>query len=170
MTTIAETERIIIRPYTPGDIDDFHAIVSDPITMKFYPAPFSREKSIAWIERSIASYANHGFGRWPVIERESGMMIGDCGIIHSTLDGREVIDIGYIFSHHVHGKGYATEAAAAVRDYAFGTLNIPVIHANMACDHHASSHVAEKIGMTRAGEFLNERNRNFPTFIYELRR
>ncbi|MEO6048647.1 MAG: GNAT family N-acetyltransferase [Candidatus Kapaibacterium sp.] len=170
MTIIAETERIILRPYTPDDINDFHAIVSDPVTMEFYPAPFSREKSIAWIERSIASYAKHGFGRWPIIEKASGGIIGDCGIIHSTLDGREVIDLGYIFSHHVHGKGYATEAATAVRDHALETLNIPVIHANMARDHHASSRVAEKIGMTRIGEFLNERNRNFPTFIYELRR
>ncbi|MDB5034616.1 MAG: family acetyltransferase [Chlorobi bacterium] len=170
MNPVIETPRLLLREFTREDIDDLHAIVSDPITMKFYPGPLTRQQAIDWIERSMASYAEHGFGRWGTIEKSSGTMIGHCGIINATVDGRDVIDIGYIITHPLHGLGYATEAAAAVRDHAFGALEIPAIHANMAQDHHASSRVAEKIGMTRIGEFLNARNRDLPTFLYELRR
>jgi Acetyltransferases, including N-acetylases of ribosomal proteins len=168
MTIIAETERLILRRLTPEDEEALHTIVSDPVTMAFWPRPFTREEAAAWIRRSRDQYAERGFGRYAVVDRGSGALIGDCGILATTTDGEPVNDIGYILHHPYWGRGLATEAAAAVRDYAFGELGLPVLHANMPHDHHGSRRVAEKIGMRFVREFANARNRGIRTLFYVL--
>lgn len=169
-TAIIETERLRLRPYTTEDLDALAAIVGDPITMSFWPQPFTRENTSAWIERSLSSYRTHGFGRWPVILREEGRMVGDCGLFRSTVNGHEVNDLGYILHHPWWRRGYAIEAARAVVRHAFDVLGLDAIHANMAHDNERSRLVAERLGMTKVEEFDNERNRGIRTLLYELRR
>lgn len=163
-----ETPRLLFRRTTPADADALFPILSDPTTMRFWPRPMMLEEVHAWIDRTIRSYEGHGFGRYLVTLKDTGELIGDCGIIHSTVDGIEVVDIGYIIHHPWWGRGIASEAAAGVRDHAFDTLGVPVLHANMAHDHIASQRVAEKIGMRRIGEFFNERNRGIRTMLYRM--
>lgn len=165
-----DTERLILRPYMPEDLDLLASILGDAVTMAFWPQPFTREQTLAWMERSLASYAEHGFGRWLVIERERGTAIGTSGLMRATVNGREVNDIGYIIHHPWWRKGYATEAARGVMEYAFGPLGLEMVHANMAFDHHGSQRVAELLGMRRIAEFSNERNRGIRTFVYEIGR
>lgn len=161
-----DTPRLSLRKFTLADADALFAIHSDPTTMCFWPRPRTLEETIEWIERSMRSYEEHGFGRYLVTLKETGELIGDCGILSMTLNGMEVVDIGYILHHPWWGRGLASEAAAAVRDHAFEGLGLPTLHANMAYDHIASQRVAEKIGMTKVGEFMNERNRGIRTMLY----
>ncbi len=163
-----ETPSLLIREYTLDDIDQLLPILSDPTTMRFWPQPFSLDQVAGWIDRSLASYAANGFGRYAVIERAEGRMIGDCGLILGSVDGETVYDLGYIIHHPWWRRGYATEAAAAIRDHAFRSLGIDRLHANMAVDHEGSRRVAEKIGMTLVREFINQRNRNLPTLLFIL--
>lgn len=166
---LIETNNLIIREYREEDAGELFEILSDPITMSFWPEPYTMEGVKSWIERSIRSYEEHGFGRYAVILKETGRIIGDCGIVRSTLDGEEVVDFGYIIHHDYWGKGYATEAAIAVRDYAFSVLGLNTLHINMPYNHDASRKVAEKLGAVKVREFENAKNRNIRTFLYVLR-
>lgn len=169
-SAMIETERLLLRPYVPEDLDLLAPILGDPITLRFWPEPKTRDEARAWIARSIASYAEHGYGRWAVILKESGEQIGDVGIMYSSVNGRMVHDLGYILHHPWWGKGYAVEAARAAMDHGFGTLGLDALHANMAHDNDPSRRVAERLGMTLIDEFANERNRGFRTFLFERRR
>ena len=165
---LLQTDNLTIRPYQSDDLDRLFVILSDPITMRFWPSPLTLEATRAWIDRSTDSYALHGFGRYAVVHTATGGLIGDCGILKSTVAGQAVNDLGYIIHHPYWGHGYATEAARVVKEYAFGTLGLGALHANMPWNHDASRRVAEKIGMRRIQEFDNERNRNIRTLLYMI--
>lgn len=167
---IIETKRLILKEYSINDIPELNIILSDPITMKFWPSPFTLQQTESWIHNNIARYKNLGFGRWAVILKDSGKRIGDCGIMVSEIDGKQENDLGYIFHYPFWHKGYAVEAADACKEYAFNNLGINRLCANMAFDHEASRRVAEKIGMKKEKEFLNSRNRNFLTYVYSISR
>lgn len=166
---IVETDRLIIRQYTYKDIDKLHTILSNPITMSFWPAPFSLEQTENWIERSIENYAKQGFGRWAIIFKENNELIGDCGIMLIEIDGEIRHDLGYIIDYRYWHKGLATEAARECMDYGFKKLKINKLYANMAYNHAASMAVAERIGMKKEKEFYNQRNRNILTYLYSLK-
>ncbi len=58
-----ETTRLSIRPHTLETVPALHAILSDPLTMCFWPAPFSLRQTEEWVRRSIGLYETHRFGR-----------------------------------------------------------------------------------------------------------
>ena len=122
--TVMETERLLLREYTTDDFDALYEIMSDPETMRHYPAPFDEERTRGWIAWNLDNYAKYGFGLWAVVLKETGEFIGDCGITIQNIDGEMLPEIGY----HIHKKhwrkGYAKEAAIAVRDWPFGTRSI----------------------------------------------
>lgn len=166
---LIETPRLLVRRWTLDDVAALHAIQGDRRTMAFWPAPFALTDSRAWIERSLARYAERGFGRFALLSKASGAVIGDCGVVAIEMDGEPVNDIGWIIARPLWGRGLAVEAAAAVRDYAFATLGLPAIHANMPWNHHGSRLVAERIGMRHIRSFQNPKNRNIATLFYALR-
>ena len=83
---IIETERLILREYTFEDFDSLYEILSDKETMEHYPAPFDEENVRGWIQWNIENYAKYGFGLWAVVLKETGEMIGDCGITIQNID------------------------------------------------------------------------------------
>ena len=163
---VLETERLILRRYRRDDAAALAGILSDPVTMAFWPAPFDTAAVGEWIERSLVSYAANGFGRWAILDRDSDEIIGDCGIVAAEMAGRSLFDLGYILHHTRWGRGLAVEAAAAVMNHGFATLGLPALHANMAEDHHGSRRVAERLGMSHIDTFINPRNRNKRTLLY----
>ena len=116
---VIETKRLLLREYTRDDLDALYEIMSDAETMQHYPAPFDEARTGRWIEWNLENYAKYGFGLWAVVLKETGEFIGDCGITMQDIDGEMLPEIGY----HIHKKywrrGYAKEAARAVRDWAF---------------------------------------------------
>ena len=165
---VLTTKRLALRCYAPGEDDALYPIMSDPVTMRFWPQPYDRAGVTGWVNRWIQSYAENGYGRWAMLDRETGQRIGDAGLIRTVLMGQEVIDLGYIIHNPYWRQGYAVEAAAAIRDHSFDVLGLPRLVANMAHDHAGSARVAEKIGMAKVAEFDNPRNRNIRTFFYAL--
>ena len=168
MPVVIETPRLTLREYQPGDHAALHTILSDATTMQFWPAPFSPAQTEAWIARQIASYAAHGFGHWAVLSRASGALLGDAGLMRSEVNGRDEIDLGYIFHHPHWRQGYALEAARAALDFARVQPGITRVVANMAHDHHRSRRVAEKLGLRYEGDYINTRNPNFRTLLYAI--
>ena len=165
-----KTSRLILRDFTVEDVDLLYPILSDAKTMSFWPRPFTKKETAVWIERNILSYMQNGFGRWAVILKSSGELVGDVGIHNSEVDGRTEISLGYIIDKKHWNKGYATEASLKCLEHAFAALYIEKLYATMAFDNIPSITVAEKIGMKKEREYKNKRNRNILTYIYSINR
>lgn len=163
-----ETERLIIRPLAPADLPELAAILGDPTTMRWWPQPLSAEQAEGWLEANLRRYAEDGFGRCAVELRGRPGLIGDCGIVRTTILDQPANDLGYIIHYPHQRRGYAVEAARALRDYAFATLKLPVLHLNMAAEHLGSRRVAELLGGRLVKTFANPRNRMIETRLYEL--
>lgn len=146
---IIETDRIFLRPFCIGDIEPFAKICANPKVMRYIgdgkPISFDivTEKILEWIEL----YEKQKYGLMVLIEKEANKLIGFCGLIHQTVEEVEYIELGYRLDEAYWGKGIATEAAMAVRDYAFNVLYIPMLISIIHNQNHASKHVAKKVGM-----------------------
>jgi RimJ/RimL family protein N-acetyltransferase len=142
------TERLVLRHLAPDDLDALHAVLGDAETMRYYPAPFSRDATRAWIERSIERYARDGHALFAVTLRGTGELIGDCGPARMEIDGRDEVELGWHIRRDHWNRGYATEAATAARDWAFDQLTQQRLVSLVRPENRASCRVAEKIGMT----------------------
>ncbi len=141
------TPRLLLRELKSADAPALFEVLGDPETMRFYPRPYSREEVDEWIGRQIGRYAM-GAGLLGVVLRDSGTLIGDCGLVWQEVEGVEEPEIGYHVHREHQGRGYATEAARAVRDYAFGTLGCDHVISMIRPENLASRRVAEKNGLT----------------------
>lgn len=150
METVIETDRLQLREITDDDVTDLHRIYSDPECMQHYPSVKTWEETRQWFEElAVRSYSLHGFGLWAVVERETNVVIGDCGLtLQTTPLGREP-EIGYHLRKEYWGKGYATEAAAACRDLALGDLKFPRVVSIVSPENVSSQRVAERIHQRR---------------------
>lgn len=151
-----ETERLSLRQLTMDDLDPLYRILSDPESMRHYPAPFTREKAVQWIEWNLENYAAHGFGLWAVMHKAGNRFLGDCGITMQHIDGEMVPEIGYHIDRAHTGHGYATEAARACRDYAFDVLGMETVYSYMKETNLPSQRVAEKNGMHLVRTYADE--------------
>jgi ribosomal-protein-alanine N-acetyltransferase len=86
----------------------------------------------------------------------------------ANINGHDQVDLRYIIHYPYWRQGFATESATTCLEYARAHLPIDRVVANMPHEHLASKHVAERLGMSYAGEFLNPRNRNIPTLLYTI--
>lgn len=165
---VIETERLILREYTFDDFNILFEIVSDPETMQHYPAPFDRQRTRDWIAWNLENYETYGFGLWAVVRKESGELIGDCGITIQNIDGEMLPEIGY----HIHKKywrrGFAKEAARAVRDWAFYNTQYDTIYSYMKYTNVGSYSTAIAIGMTKVKEYPDKKNGM--SYAYAIRR
>ena len=103
-----------------------------------------------------------------LIDKPSGAMVGDAGVLLLELMGKERNDLGYILDARFHGRGLGTQATRIMRDHAFAS-GVPDLSANMATDHQASQRVAEKIGMHLVTTFQNPRNLDKETMLFGLK-
>ena len=147
-----ETKRLILRPMQESDFESLHLIFTDVKVMAaFNHDPFTHEQMQRWLQRNLDHQEEFGYGLFSVILRETGQLIGDCGL--ERMDDQGAVELGYDFRSDFWHQGYATEAALAVRDYAFKILKLPLLISLIRVGNRASSRVAEKIGMTLAEEF-----------------
>ena len=150
-----DTKRLYLRKMVPEDIEDLLRIFTDPKVMaSFGVPPFTREQMRGWVERNLAHQDEHGYGLFSVILKSENRLIGDCGLEHMVLDGREVVELGYDLASRYWGRGLATEAAQAVRDHAFTVLHLRELVSLIQVGNLASQRVSEKLGMELQRTFL----------------
>ena len=162
-----ETNRLIIREYTPDDFDALYEILSDAETMQYYPKPYDEAGVRRWINWCIDSYCQHGFGLWALELKDTGTFIGDCGISMQNIDGEMLPEIGY----HVHKnhwrQGYAKEACAAVKDWFFENTAFEGVYSYMNQENIASYATAAANGMMRIKAYENGGE---ALFVYRITR
>lgn len=144
---IPTARRLVLREMTDADLDDMAELLGDEQLMRYYPRPKTREEAQGWINWNKALYREHGFGLWLVTLAETGEFVGDCGLTVQQVDGVTEIEVGYHVRTDLQGHGYATEAAAAARDFARDTLGLHRLIAIIHPENTPSQRVAAKIGL-----------------------
>lgn len=139
-----ETERLNFRQWRESDFGDFSNYFADEETAKYVGGKKTREE--AW--RLMASYIGHyhlkGFGYLAVEEKSSDKLVGSVGLWKS--EPWPQLELGYWVLPEMQGKGYATEAAGRVKEYAFTTLKSETLVSYIAPDNTASAKLAERLG------------------------
>ncbi len=146
--TILQTSRLLLREFTPQDVDALALVLSDPETMRYYPAPQGRAGVEHWIERNRQRYQDDGVGLWAVELKKTQELVGDCGITRQQVERERFYEIGYHLRRDHWHQGLATEAAIACRDWAFSHLKTDRLISLIRPENLPSRRVAERNGMT----------------------
>lgn len=145
---ILETERLILRQFSADDTNFILRLLNEPSFIQNIGDRGVRtlDEALGYLVKGpITSYERNGFGLCLVVLKESGASIGMCGLIkHETL---EDVDIGYAFLPEYWSKGYAVEAAMAVKEYARKMIGLKRLVAITDPENQASIRVLEKIGL-----------------------
>ncbi|MGN0399706.1 MAG: GNAT family N-acetyltransferase, partial [Blautia sp.] len=153
-----ETRRLILREMTESDYDALYAVLADSDIMQHYPYTFDEERVRSWISRNMERYQIFGFGLWAVCLKDSGEMIGDCGLTMQMIGRQIKPEIGYHIRKDQQRKGYAREAAAAVRDWTFQNTPFNRIYSYMKYTNLPSASTAISWGCRLVDEFQDEVN------------
>ncbi|MCG1008812.1 GNAT family N-acetyltransferase [Salinicoccus sp. ID82-1] len=145
-----ESKRLKFRRYKNDDFDFLLSLLTDAEMVRYIGEGRTRNREDAkkFLERIHYIYEHEqGLGLMILEDKETGSRIGHAGLVPQTVGGRKEVEIGYWISRAHWGKGYATEAAIALRDHGFDVLNEKRLIALIQPGNIASIKVAEKVGM-----------------------
>lgn len=148
---VIETPRLVLRPLRADDLVALERILLDPEVTQYLGdgERMTPEKIAAGLHKTLDAYANGAYRRFGIVERESGRLVGYAGIM--SFDGTDDIELYYTLGRDSWGRGYATEAARAVAQWAFRMLALPRLHAVARPENVKSHRVLEKLGMRFTG-------------------
>jgi RimJ/RimL family protein N-acetyltransferase len=153
-TPTLETERLVMRPPTIADLGPLHEVWGDRDVMRWIGRGDAYSRDVEESERRFERVLHHqevyGYSLWVVQERETGLTIGDCGLVLFGYEGPD-IEIACRLRKGAWGQGYATEAGRAWIEYGFDEIGLERIVAASHPENEASQRVLEKLGMRREG-------------------
>ncbi len=145
---LLQTPRLVLRPIALADGPAIHAYMSDPVVTRWLPeGPLDAAQAQAFARKNAGRSAR----AVAVVERESDALVGHM-VFHPWF-ARATHEVGWAISPGRQGRGYATEAARALLDFAFGTLGCHRVVATCQPENGASWRVMEKLGMRREAHF-----------------
>jgi GrpB-like predicted nucleotidyltransferase (UPF0157 family)/RimJ/RimL family protein N-acetyltransferase/GNAT superfamily N-acetyltransferase len=156
-----ETEQLFLKTYTPKDFDSLAALLADPEVMRYsLKGPMSQEEVSIFVQKRMSEMKC-------IFAKEDGRFVGIVGLLHQVIDGIDELEISYRLKRAEWGKGFATEAAKAVRDWAFSHLDCERLVAIIEPANVRSASVAKRLSMTalRVTSF-----KGFPVEIYRVRK
>jgi RimJ/RimL family protein N-acetyltransferase len=145
-----ETERLIMRPFRDDDLDAYTAMLQTPQVRRWLHLPddVGREQGWAGMAASLGQWELRGTGQWALEERATGVVVGRAGSHCPERADWPGIEIGWMLHPDHWGKGYATEAGAASRDWVFANHDVDAIYSCILEDNTASQAVATRLGFT----------------------
>ena len=157
MIFMLETDRLQLRTFQDGDIQDFAAYRSDPLIAKYqgWDAPFSLEQAVNFVEE-MKHIRPGTSGQWCQLAielKKDRCLIGDCAFLINA-DSQQA-EIGVTLARSYHGRGLATEAVSKLFDYLFDDLCLHRVQAICDVDNLASSKLLERVGMRREAHFVD---------------
>ena len=160
------TERLILREMNEKDYDALYAVLADSDIMQHYPYTFDETRVRGWIRKNIERYRIFGFGLWAVCLKDTGEMIGDCGLTMQMIGGTIKPEIGYHIRKDCQRKGYAKEAAIAVRDWTFTNTPFRIIYSYMKYTNIPSAKTALSWGCHQVDEYKDDENEITKVFAF----
>ena len=162
------TKRLMLREMEEGDLEALFRVLGDKEIMCHYPYFFDEESVRGWIRRNQERYQIFGFGLWAVCLKDTGEMIGDCGLTMQIIDGQIKPEIGYHIHRDHQRRGYAAEAATAVRDWTFRHTPFQMVYSYMKTANEPSARTAMAYGCKQIGQFTDEEGDQ--TSVYAMSR
>jgi RimJ/RimL family protein N-acetyltransferase len=145
-----ETERLILREWHQSDRASFALMNADPLVMEHFPALLTTEQSNDFVDRTIAHWSR-GYGHWAVEERSTGAFVGFVGLYSPGWEAHftPAVEIGWRLARDGWNKGYATEAATRVLEWAKENVELPngEIVSFTTVGNVRSRRVMEKLGL-----------------------
>lgn len=149
-----ETQRLVLRPWHDDDLAPFAAMNADPHVMEYLPKRLDRAESDAMAARIRTAFDRQPFGLWAVEVKGGARFIGYVGLNTPQFEAAftPCVEIGWRLAFDHWGRGYATEAARCILDYAFETLKLPEVVSFTVPANARSWRVMERLGMKRSPE------------------
>jgi ribosomal-protein-alanine N-acetyltransferase len=146
-----ETPRTFMREILGNDAEFLLELMSNPEVMRFYPKPATARDVREFINLMRAYYREDGCGIWLVVDRQRGVPLGRAGLMRQSVNGVDEFEVGYMIHRPYWRMGLATEAALAIRDYAFQERGLRRVVSLIRPDNIPSQGVARKMGMVVVG-------------------
>ena len=141
------TDRLLLTPLTPADIDDVHGVFSDARTWTHLPTGRHtvKDASVDLVQRKIGGRARHGLGSWAVRSAADHVFLGVGGVDMTAVG---VWNLGYRLRPESWGNGYATEIARAAVSAAHEIAPVVPITGRVLTNNPASAAVLERAGLS----------------------
>jgi ribosomal-protein-alanine N-acetyltransferase len=148
------TPRLLLRPWTLEDGEAWFNILQEPDILRYFPNPNppARFKADAYIKHHLTHWMHNGYGHWAIVTPEDGRVIGWNGLEYLTELGE--VEVAYLLTKRVWGRGYASEAARAAIRFGFETAGLSAIIGLVHPDNIASIRVLQKCGLTLADQIM----------------
>ena len=163
-----ETEQLSLREMTEVDFDALYTVLADSDIMEHYPYTFDAARVKNWITKNQERYRVFGFGLWAVCLKESGAIIGDCGLTMQNINGTILPEIGYHIAKAYQRRGYAKEASRTVLDWTFRNTPFGTVYSYIKKESAASSATARANNMRFLTEFTDTEGET--TVVYAITR
>ncbi|GAA3340975.1 GNAT family N-acetyltransferase [Curtobacterium pusillum] len=141
------TDRLLLTPLTPADIDDVHGVFSDARTWTHLPAGRHsvRASTVDLVQRKIGGRARHGLGSWAVRAAADNAFLGVGGV---DMTSAGMWNLGYRLAPSAWGNGYATEVALAAVAAAHDVAPDVPVTGRVLTNNPASAAVLERAGLS----------------------
>jgi [ribosomal protein S5]-alanine N-acetyltransferase len=151
------TDRLIVRPIVVDDLAGVFRLFSDPQATRYWLHAPWRDMSDAehWLVRVLARHAEQSAMQFVIVERSTRLLVGTAVLFKIEAVSRRA-EIGYALMPDRWGCGYMNEALACLLDYAFGTLEMRRIEAELNPRNVGSAKVLARLGFSQEG-LLRER-------------
>nr|WP_297636026.1 GNAT family N-acetyltransferase [uncultured Clostridium sp.] len=167
--SVLTSERLIFRRITKNDFNELSEMLKDLDVMYAWEHSFSDEEIFKWIEKRNKSYKNIGYDYLLAIDKKTSEVVGQIGLLDEVVNGKHFIGLGYILKKKFWHKGFATEGAKAMLDYAFNILKREEVIATIRVENKTSCDVAENIGMRVKDEFIKiYKEKNMIHLVYSI--
>lgn len=145
-----DTERLLLRRWTAGDLEPFAALNADPDVMEHFPSVMTAQETGLMVARIEPTFEEHGFGLFAVELKSTNTFIGFCGLSVPYIDApfMPAVEVGWRLGKEHWGNGYTTEAARAAMNHGFGTAGLDEIVSFAIPANQRSLRVMERLGMT----------------------
>jgi RimJ/RimL family protein N-acetyltransferase len=161
---VLETERLILKPIDETSLDAFEVFMADPEVMRFIGGEtLERDEVEIRLGLMRERFERDGFGHFVLTRKDDGRIVGRAGLLvwnvpewtittRAEAQGEYEIEMGWTLGREFWGNGYATEAARAIQEFAFGELGLDRLISLIAPANVASAAVATRLGMEVEGE------------------
>lgn len=142
---VIDTERLLLRPLMPGDIDAFMALHDDPEVTRFIRR-LERRQAEERLKLNEREWRERGHGMFAVLDRATGEFLGRVGLKYWPQFAET--EVGWALNRGAWGRGYATEAARACLDWGFESLDEPYLTAMIHPENEPSIRLARRLAMS----------------------
>lgn len=164
-------ERLLLRYITQNDFCELKSILQNPEVMYAWEYQFDDKDVQDWIDKNLEIYQKYNLGYFIIEDKLSHKILGQAALMPDFIENKLYHEIGYILKKEYWHKGFATECAKALTDYAFEKLNLTEVIFEIRPSNKASRNVAERLGAKTEGEFIKHvRGKDMVHLIYKLKK